>query len=234
MGVARRTVRHRPVGVKSYTRRDHPVIYVDVRPRFVGIRRISREFPHKLQPATVLRPRPPGEPDQPQAEKGGGLWHLPWERPGPLTEALARSERAAGRRTLPRPAARSGSRTLHCSCRSAVPSSRHAGPLPAPAVLRPRRCRGRPAPRRHPRNRPGHSGPTCRRWGDGRPGPAHRPPPPLGGRHGGTGLHTRRRPRRGAPGSATAAPDEPWPPLGPPSREGSGGAGAAGPRGPGR
>jgi hypothetical protein len=153
--------------------------------------------------------------------------------PVPVTEALARSERAAGRRTLPRPAARSSSRTLHCSCRSAVPSSRHAGPLPASAVLRPRRCRGRPAPRRHPRNRPGHSGPTCRRWGwttwssTSATSTVGRPP-------WGTGLHTRRRPRRGAPGSATAAPDEPWPPLGPPSREGSGGAGAAGPRGPGR
>ena len=52
------------------------------------------------------RLRPPGEPARPQAREGGGPWHLPWERPGPLTEALARSERAAGRRTLPRPAAR--------------------------------------------------------------------------------------------------------------------------------
>ena len=48
MGVARRTVRHHPVGVKSYTRRYHPVIYVDVRLQIVGIRRTSWEFPHKL------------------------------------------------------------------------------------------------------------------------------------------------------------------------------------------
>ena len=115
MGVARRTVRHHPVGVKSYTRRDHPVIYVDVRPKIVGIRRTSGEFPHKLQPATVLRRlRPPGEPVQPQARKEviPGTCH--GSAPVPMTEALARSERAAGRRTLPRPAARfmSGPRLL--------------------------------------------------------------------------------------------------------------------------
>src|SRR4029453_1586221 len=95
-----------PVGVKSYTRRDHPVIYVAVRPKIVGIRRTSTEFPHKLQPATVLRrPRPQGEPVRPQAQEGGGPWHLPWERPVSVTEALARSERAAGGGTPPRPAA---------------------------------------------------------------------------------------------------------------------------------
>src|SRR5215211_8592705 len=97
MGVARRTVRHRPVGVKSYARRDHPVIYVDVRLQIGGNRRTSREFPHKLQPGHRSPPTPPPRRAGPTADReGGDLWHLPWERPGPLTEALARSERAAG------------------------------------------------------------------------------------------------------------------------------------------
>ena len=42
-------------------------------------------------------PAPPARPAGPTADReGGDLWHLPWERPGLLTEALARSERAAG------------------------------------------------------------------------------------------------------------------------------------------
>src|SRR5215218_505983 len=52
-------------------------------------------------------PAPPSRRAGPTSDQeGGDLRHLPWERPGLLTEALARSERAAGRRTLPRPAAR--------------------------------------------------------------------------------------------------------------------------------
>ena len=83
MGVARRTVRHHPVGVKSYTGRDHPVIYVDVRLQKVGIRRTSREFPHKLAPWPPFPPAPPpwrAGPTRPR--EGGDPWHLPWERPG--------------------------------------------------------------------------------------------------------------------------------------------------------
>jgi hypothetical protein len=66
-----------------------------------------RGVPTQTTAATVLRrPRHPGEPARPRTREGGDPRHLPWERPGLLTEALARSERAAGRRTLPRPAAR--------------------------------------------------------------------------------------------------------------------------------
>src|SRR5829696_10185698 len=112
MGVARRTVRHHPVGVKSYTRRDHPVIYVDVRLR---IRGNPSDVPGVPPQTTAWQPFSAGPPSRragPTADReGGDLWHLPWERPGPLTEALARSERAAGRRTLPRPAARFMSRS---------------------------------------------------------------------------------------------------------------------------
>jgi hypothetical protein len=65
--------------------------------RLVGIRRTSREFPHKLQPGNRSPPAPPSRRAGPTADReGGGLWHLPWERPGPPTEASARSERAAG------------------------------------------------------------------------------------------------------------------------------------------
>src|SRR5918999_5132537 len=128
MGVASRTVRHLLVGVKSYTRRDHPVIYVDVRLQIVGIRRTGREFPHKLQPATVLRRlRHPGEPARQRPQEGGGPCYLPWERPGPMTEALARSERAAGRRTLPRPAAR-------CISKVTRPHGGTPGPSGDPAL----------------------------------------------------------------------------------------------------
>src|SRR5919112_280983 len=105
MGVARRTVRHHPVGVKSYTRRYHPVIYVDVRLR----RWESAGHPGSSHTNCRLQPfsaGPATQASRPDRDwEGGDLWHLPWERPGPLTEALARSERAAGRRTLPRPAA---------------------------------------------------------------------------------------------------------------------------------
>src|SRR4029453_12893488 len=134
MGVAHRTVRHRPVGVKSYTRRDHPVIYVDVRPKFVGIRRTSREFPHKLQPATVLRPRPPGEPVQhrPRKEVVPGTCH--GSAPVPMTEALARSERAAGRRTLPRPPARPMVQPIGHLPRWAAAMGHGAPPPPPPST----------------------------------------------------------------------------------------------------
>src|SRR5215213_11727098 len=83
--------------------------------------------PSQTTAATVLR-RPATQAGRPETDReGGDLWHLPWERPGPLTEALARSERAAGRRTLPRPAARfmSGVPKHRCparGCRADVPS----------------------------------------------------------------------------------------------------------------
>src|SRR4029450_7184779 len=107
MGVARRTVRHHPVGVKSYTRRDHPVIYVDVRLHIVGIRRTSREFPHKLQPATVLRRLcQPGEPARPRTGKEviSGTCHGNAPAPRPRRSRVA-NERPGG--STPPPPGRS-------------------------------------------------------------------------------------------------------------------------------
>jgi hypothetical protein len=106
MGVARRTVRHRPVGVKSYTRRDHPVIYVDARLEFVGIRRTPREFPTQTAACNRSPARPQASRSEPQARKEVVPGTCHGSAPVPVTEALARSERAAGRRTLPHPAAR--------------------------------------------------------------------------------------------------------------------------------
>src|SRR4029453_1632978 len=59
---------------------------------------------------TACNRSPPAPPSRraarPRTQEGGDPRHLPWERPGLLTEALARSERPAGGRPLPRPAAR--------------------------------------------------------------------------------------------------------------------------------
>jgi hypothetical protein len=126
----------------------------------------TQGVPTQTTPATVLRrPGHPGEPARPRT-RGGDLRHLPWERPGLLTEALARSERAAGRRTLPRPAARfmSGVRTRPDTelalavepevDRDRKPGSSNQGPPPAAP-----RLTAAPGGRWPPRGPPSPGGP---------------------------------------------------------------------------
>jgi hypothetical protein len=121
----------------------------------VGIRRTSREFPPQLavQPPFPLAP-PPGEPAarRPGKEVIPGTCHGSAEVS--VTKALARSERAAARRTLPRPAARfiPGPKTV-LARPPILPGL--AGPLILPGLSSLRSCRpGRPPPAglgsRHP------------------------------------------------------------------------------------
>jgi hypothetical protein len=107
MGGSAWTVRHAPVGVKSYTRRDHPVIYVDVPAPEVGN---PADIPGVPPQSPAQGPFPLAPPPRQAGPTAAREEVIARQRHGNaslfVTEALARSERAAGRRTLPHPAAR--------------------------------------------------------------------------------------------------------------------------------